>query len=118
MKRGQVLTTETREGIVEAYIRVGGVHEAAEVYHVLEREVYRDRARVVDSSPVNRPASHTIIGELTLDGPIAFLTWLGGTTKYRFEIYVDKVLVPELAPGDIVIMATFRPSRKPGSRAD
>lgn len=60
--------------------------------------------RVVDSAPVSRPTSRTVIAGLTLEGPVAFDTWLGGTTKERFQACADHVLAPELRPGDIVIM--------------
>lgn len=36
-----------------------------------------------------------IAAPFVLDGPI---------NRYAFQVYVDEVLVPELAPGDIVIM--------------
>jgi DDE superfamily endonuclease len=46
----------------------------------------------------------TFIGALTLRGFIAPFVIDGAVDRLAFETYVDKVLVPELRQGDIVIM--------------
>lgn len=60
--------------------------------------------RVIDSAPVNTPASTTVVCAMTADGPLAWDMWSGGTTKDRFAAYVRNELAPSLAPGSIVIM--------------
>jgi transposase len=46
----------------------------------------------------------TFVGALTLRGFIAPFVLDGPINREAFETYVDKVLVPELRPGDIVVM--------------
>ncbi len=46
----------------------------------------------------------TFIGALTLRGFIAPFVIDGAVDRLAFETYVDKVLVPELRQGDVVIM--------------
>jgi transposase len=46
----------------------------------------------------------TVIGALNLQGLPAVMTIRGGTTKEVFRAHVEKVLVPELKPGDQVVM--------------
>ena len=59
---------------------------------------------VVDVVPRNRGDVITVIGALTLGGLCATMTVQGGTTKEVFEAYVEHVLVPELVPGDVVVL--------------
>jgi hypothetical protein len=46
----------------------------------------------------------TFVGALTLRGMIAPFVLSGPINRNAFEAYVEQVLVPELRPGDIVIM--------------
>ena len=46
----------------------------------------------------------TFIGALTLRGMIAPFVIDGPINRASFEAYVERVLVPELRPGDIVVM--------------
>jgi transposase len=48
-----------------------------------------------------------IVAPLVLDGPI---------NRHAFETYVDKVLVPELRPGDVVIMDNLSSHKGPRVR--
>lgn len=64
--------------------------------------------RVVDSVPLNTPKSTTMISVITLDGPLAFGGWQGGTTKERFLDWVDSTLIPSLKPGQILIPDNLR----------
>ena len=48
-----------------------------------------------------------IIAPWLLDGPM---------DGEAFQLYVDAVLVPELRPGDIVVMDNLRPHKAPGVR--
>lgn len=60
--------------------------------------------RVIDSAPVNTPASTTIVSAMTAEGPIAWDMWAGGTTKDRFIQYVRDELAPALPAGSTVVM--------------
>lgn len=46
----------------------------------------------------------TFIGGLTLRGMIAPFVLSGPINRAAFEAYIEKVLVPDLRPGDVVIM--------------
>jgi len=64
--------------------------------------------RVVDHTPLNTPASTTVLSSIRLDGEVAFTTFQGGTTGEKFLTYLKDVLIPTLRPGDIVIMDNLR----------
>ena len=48
----------------------------------------------------------TFVSTLTLRGVISSLVLNGPINRIAFEAYVEQVLIPELRPGDIVIMTT------------
>ena len=54
----------------------------------------------------------TFVGGLTLDGIVAPMTVDGAMTGIGFLAYVEQVLAPILAPGDIVILDNL-PAHKP-----
>lgn len=54
--------------------------------------------------PVSKGKLLTLIGAVSLDGMIASMTVEGGTKKETFITYISDVLVPELKPGNVVIM--------------
>jgi len=58
----------------------------------------------------------TFIGALTLRGIIAPFVLDGPINRDAFETYVDKVLVPELRPGDIVVMDNLSSHKGPKVR--
>ena len=60
--------------------------------------------RVVGTVPRNRGVVTTVIGALALDGMRALMTIKGATTGAVFEAFVEHLLVPQLKPGDIVVM--------------
>jgi transposase len=60
--------------------------------------------RVVDAVPKNYGSNVTVLGALSCDGMEAVMTVEGATDKAVFGAYVQKVLVPTLVPGDIVVM--------------
>jgi transposase len=53
----------------------------------------------------------TFVGGLTLRGMVAPFVLDGPINRVAFETYVEKVLLPELRPGDIVVMDNL-PSHK------
>ena len=66
------------------------------------------KARAVDHAPENTPTNTTILSSIRLNGEIAYTTYSGGTTGDRFVDYLEKVLIPTLHEGDIVIMDNMR----------
>ena len=60
--------------------------------------------RAEDAIPRNRGTVTTVIGALTVDGLTAVMTIEGGTTGDVFVTYLEKVLLPQLLPGDIVVL--------------
>ena len=59
----------------------------------------------------------TFVGALTLRGMIAPFVIDGAINRAAFETYVERVLVPELRPGDIVIMDNLSSHKGPRTRA-
>lgn len=59
----------------------------------------------------------TFVGALTMRGMIAPFVITGPINRDAFETYVEKVLVPELRPGDIVVMDNLSSHKGPRSRA-
>lgn len=64
--------------------------------------------RAVDSTPLNTPATTTILSSIRLDGSCVYTTYQGGTTAERFESYLESDLLPTLSPDDIVVMDNMR----------
>ncbi len=58
----------------------------------------------------------TFIGALTLCGMIAPFVISGPINRAAFEAYVEKVLIPELRPGDIVVMDNLSSHKGPRVR--
>ena len=59
----------------------------------------------------------TFVAGLSLDGMIAPFVLDGPINRDAFETYVEKVLLPELVPGDIVIMDSLGSHKGPRTRA-
>src|SRR3954463_16226908 len=64
--------------------------------------------RAVDSAPASWETM-TVIAALGLEGVRAPLAFPGATDTTAFQTYVDQVLVPELRPGDVVILDNIKP---------
>lgn len=72
--------------------------------------------RLVASVPRNRGRSLSLIAALTIEGvkKEALLSFEGGTDKLAFEAYVEKLLVPNLVKGQVVLLdnlGAHRPKR-------
>jgi transposase len=59
----------------------------------------------------------TFVGALTMRGMIAPFVLSGAINRDAFETYVKKVLMPELRPGDIVVMDNLSSHKGPRTRA-
>jgi transposase len=70
--------------------------------------------RVVDAAPWGHWRTTTLIGALRRDGSTASLVLEGATDTESFQAYVDRVLVPSLRPGDIVVMDNLGAHHAPG----
>jgi transposase len=57
----------------------------------------------------------TFVAGLRLDGIVAPMVLDGPIYSDAFQAYVDQVLVPELSPGDIVIMDNLGSHKGPAS---
>jgi len=61
-----------------------------------------ERAR--DAVPRNRGTVVTMLAALSIDGLCAMMTVEGGTSGDVFLAYSENVLLPELRPGDVVLL--------------
>ena len=60
--------------------------------------------------------TNTFVGALTMRGMIAPFVLSGPINRDAFETYVEKVLAPELRPGDIVVMDNLSSHKGPRAR--
>ena len=60
--------------------------------------------RLCLSVPRNRGKNTTLLSSMTIEGMGPSLSVEGATTSRVFETYVEKVLLPSLQPGQIVVM--------------
>ena len=72
--------------------------------------------RIVDSTPHVHWHTTTMISSLRLNGDSASMVIGGSTDGAVFQAYVDKVLLPSLEPGDIVVADNLSPHTMPGVR--
>lgn len=54
--------------------------------------------------PRNRGKNTTVLASMTIEGMGECLTVTGATTKVLFEAYLERVLVPGLRAGQVVVM--------------
>ena len=60
--------------------------------------------RVVDSAPLGGWHSYTMLSAIRWDGPFAPLLLDGTLDGDAFAAWVEQTLIPELRPGDVVVM--------------
>jgi transposase len=70
--------------------------------------------RVVDAAPHGRWCTTTMLSSIRLDGTTAAMVIEGPTDTAVFRAYVDRVLVPSLRPGDVVVMDNLAPHKTVG----
>ncbi len=73
--------------------------------------------RLVDAVPFGHWQTTTFVGAMRADGFIAPLTIDGAVNGDLFRAYVERVLVPELRPGDTVVMDNLGSHKVAGVRA-
>ena len=80
----------------------------------------RGRARKGERLRAGMPHGHwkttTFVAGLRLDGIAAPMVLDGPINRNAFQAYVDQVLVPELKPGDVVIMDNLSSHKGPAVR--
>lgn len=64
----------------------------------------KDGQRLIDDAPSGHWCTTTMISSVRLDGSTACMAIDGATTGEVFRAYVQRVLLPTLEPGDIVVM--------------
>lgn len=69
--------------------------------------------RLVCSRPAGHWQTTTVISAVRLSGPFAPAVFDGPTDREVFTAYVQQVLVPELQPGDVVVMDNLSPHKAP-----
>ena len=70
-----------------------------------KREAWAPRGlRAVDFVPGNKGKNVTLIGAVRLSGPVAMRTLENSLNKKSFSDYIRSALVPNLQPGDVVVM--------------
>lgn len=60
--------------------------------------------RAYSKVPRNRGKNTTLLASMTLEGMGPCLAVVGSTTREVFEAYVERVLLPALKPGQVVVM--------------
>jgi transposase len=80
----------------------------------------RGRARKGERLRAGMPHGHwkttTFVAGLRLDGIAAPMVLDGPINRNAFQAYVDQVLVPELKPGDVVVMDNLSSHKGPAVR--
>jgi transposase len=72
--------------------------------------------RLVDAAPHGHWHTTTFVGALTSGGFIAPLVVDGAANGEMFRAYVERVLVPELRPGDVVVLDNLGSHKVAGVR--
>jgi transposase len=73
--------------------------------------------RLHASAPCGRWQSTTMLSSIRLDGTTACMTIAGATDTEVFRSYVERVLVPTLRRGDIVVMDNLGAHKSPATLA-
>ena len=72
--------------------------------------------RLRKETPHGHWKTTTFVGVLTQRGMIAPFVLSGPINRDAFEAYIEKVLVPELRPGDLVVMDNLPSHKRPRVR--
>lgn len=83
----------------------------------------RTRGRCAKGQRLRSPVPHghrkttTFVAGLRLSGMVAPFVLDGPINRDAFQAYIDQVLVPDLSPGDIVVMDNLQSHKGPAVRA-
>ena len=69
--------------------------------------------RVVESTPGHSGEHYTVVATLGLRGVSAPFLFEGAMNQDTFEMYVDQVLLPELQPGDVLVLDNLSAHKLP-----
>jgi transposase len=72
--------------------------------------------RLIDAAPHGHWHTTTFVGALRADGLVAPLVVDGAINGELFRAYVEQVLVPELRPGDVVVLDNLGSHKVAGVR--
>jgi transposase len=72
--------------------------------------------RAVGDRPDGRGKNLTLVGAMALQGIVAAMTFFGGCDRYAFTTFVEKVLIPNLWAGAVVVMDNFSSHQVAGIR--
>jgi transposase len=72
--------------------------------------------RVIDKVPAGHWSTTTMISAIRTGGPFAAALVRGATDTDVFLAYVEHAVVPELRPGDVVILDNLQPHKSPRVR--
>ena len=72
--------------------------------------------RVREGAPAGHWHTVTLLGAITLDGLVAFMTIESPTDSDVFLCYVEQVLCPRLRPGQVVVMDNLSAHKNPAAR--
>ena len=64
----------------------------------------RKGERALCEAPRNWGKNVTLVASMTFEGMGPCMAVVGSTTRAAFEAYVERVLAPELSPGQVVVM--------------
>ena len=64
--------------------------------------------RVTDHVPLNTPTTTTVLSSIRINKDLKYTVYQGGTTAAKFKNYLEKILIPSISPGDIVVMDNMR----------
>ena len=65
-------------------------------------------SRAVDSAPLSKPKSTTILSSIQLDGTLHYTTFSGGTTVEHFRHYLKDILLPHLNCDSVLVMDNMK----------
>ena len=65
-------------------------------------------SKAVDSTPLSKPKSTTILSSIQSDGTLRYTTFSGGTTVEKFKGYLETDLLPYLNSDSVLIMDNMR----------
>jgi transposase len=118
--------TERVQALRREFLNLGLADESDRLVFVDETGVNLSMTRLYARAPVGERAvghvprnwgdSLTLVAGMTLNGIIAPLLLRGSMNSPTFAAYVERVLVPDLLPGDIVVMDNLAAHKQPRIR--